>query len=170
MNEADTPKLRNPAMDQWLRDNPDLARSIRSPSKPMTGQSRKAGKGTEQFSVLYHGTSSKHIKSIIAVGLTAPTHWGSLEVAKYFARGTCVDHGGKPVLIAKPFSAFYSEGFQVDEQMVDFPVLTDIRGADHGVLADQWNNSKQDWTACLRIFEAVVYNATVAIERTDFIR
>ncbi len=41
------------------------------------------------YPVLYHGTSSKHLKPILDVGLTAPNNWGSLAVARYFAGATC---------------------------------------------------------------------------------
>lgn len=123
-----------------------------------------------EFPILYHGTSSKHIRSILAVGLDAPTHWGSLDIAKFFAKQECHEIGGRPVLIQKPISEFYSDGFRLDENMIDFPVLTDIRGADHGALAEAWEESEQDWQACLRIYESVIYNAPVAVARDEVIR
>ena len=124
----------------------------------------------QQFHMLYHGTSSKHVKDIIAVGLSAPNHWGSLDIARYFAKAECKESGGRPVIIAKPISEFSQARFQADDQMIDFPVLTDICGADHGAMEDEWEESEQGWEDCLRIYESVVYNAPVAVSRNDITR
>src|SRR6185437_15547401 len=115
-------------------------------------------------------TSSKHIRDIIAVGLSAPTHWGSLDIARYFAKGECIDVGGNPTIIAKPMSEFYPDGFKVDENMIDFPVLADIcPGVYLQALFDAWEKSDQEWMDCLRIYESVIYNAPVAVSRSDII-
>ena len=120
--------------------------------------------------MIFHGTSSKNFKTALASGLSVPNHWGSLDVARFFAKAQCREVGGRPVIIAKPIGGFLKTEFQVDEQMLDFPVLADIRGADHGEMADRWEESDQVWVDCLRIYESVVYNAPVAISCDDVIR
>jgi hypothetical protein len=77
--------------------------------------------------VLYHGTSTAHSREILAVGLDAPNHWGYQDVARFFARSRCRDDGGRPIIITQPFSDFYADGFKVDENMIDFPIVGDIR-------------------------------------------
>jgi len=124
----------------------------------------------QQFPVLYHGTSSKHIKSIISVGLSAPNHWGSLDIARYFAKMECNDEGGRPIIIKKPITEFFQSGFQIDENMIDFPVLPDIQGKDDEKMFAEWEASDQSWEDCLRIYESVIYNAFVAVSKNDIIR
>jgi hypothetical protein len=125
---------------------------------------------TQEFdlpTVLYHGTSSKHVKDILSVGLLAPNHWGTLRVARYFAKAECADSGGRPAIFAMPLADFHHGGFQVDENMIDFPVLTHIAGADHGLLEEQWEESAQDWQACLAIYESVIYNSPLMLSRQN---
>lgn len=103
---------------------------------------------------LYHGTSSKLVEEIIASGFSDPSHWGSQSVAEFFARGTCNDHGGKPVIFKMPLSEFSTHAFAPDEQMIDFPIFED-----YDWRAEAWEESGQEWLDSLRIYEAVEYHA-----------
>ena len=112
---------------------------------------------------LYHGTSSSNIPGILSGGLNGPSCWGSKEVASYFAGRECADVGGHPTLISIAADELDQSAFAVDTQMLDFPVLTDIAGADHGMLQLEWEQSEMTWRDCLAVYESVVYAKSVTV-------
>jgi len=116
--------------------------------------------------LLWHGTSSNLADSILQEGLRPGSHWGSLEVAEYFAERNCAEHGGRPVLIRLPVSAFSREDFMVDEQMVDFPVFDDydVRAMAYEEVEAE---GEPTWEDCLRVYESVVYPHKVTVDRSD---
>jgi hypothetical protein len=94
-----------------------------------------------------------------------------LDIARFFARQECQQSGGRGAIICKSISLFQLKAFTVDEEMIDFPVLIDIRkGVDYGHISDQWEESAATWEDSLRIFEAVVYNAFMPVVRADVMR
>jgi len=112
---------------------------------------------------LYHGTSSNRIPQILSEGLNAPSHWGTIRIASFFARRECKEVGGQSVLIAIHLNNLDERALSVDTEMLDFPVLTDIAGADHGELETQWEDSKQSWRDSLDTYESVVYAKRLTI-------
>ena len=108
--------------------------------------------------LLYHGTSSKHVKAILAEGLDEPSCWGSYEMAAFFAGQECKEKGGEPKIFARRLSAFDVASLQVDEQAVDFP-MSDVIGLGYDVLGHAWEELEaedgQDWAAALRIYRSV---------------
>ena len=118
---------------------------------------------------LYHGTSSSNIPGILSGGLNGPSCWGSKEVASYFATRECADSGGQPTLISIAIDELDQDAMAIDAQMLDFPVLTDISGADHGMLQAEWEQSAMTWRDCLEIYESVVFTKSVAVTESMLI-
>ena len=108
--------------------------------------------------LLHHGTSSALLPSIEQDGMHAGSCWGTERVARYFARRNCEEHGGVPAILSVPMDRLDAALLSTDEQMIDFPIFQDYDERQY-----EWEEkSEQGWAECLRLYESVVYEATVA--------
>lgn len=109
--------------------------------------------------MLYHGTSSKRLPKILKNGLKPGSHWGSEDVALFFARQSAREDHGRAILIVVDSSALVVSCFQIDNQMVEFPIFSD-----YDIRQNEWelldNPTELDG---LRIFDSVVYRANVPV-------
>ena len=114
---------------------------------------------------LYHGTTTKALRRILEIGMKAPSHWTTRQdIAEWFAQHKANDHGGKPVLIKMPWSAFNSQTFAPDLNLMDFPIPH--HDAEHGqkleLLADPQNPT---WQESLTLFDAVLVQTMLRITK-----
>jgi hypothetical protein len=176
VDAADVDALKNPyANDPKFLRHPDFKASLAS-CKPRVAKWVKEFKSTlntepvkeaaGSSKKLYHGTSSLNYESILDDGVSDPSYWGTFENAKYFARGTCEETGGDPMIIAKNISDFSQYDLKVDENIIDFQINNDPKFRDRQFKA--WNASGKTWQDCLRIFGAVKYDNVVYVEAHDF--
>lgn len=116
--------------------------------------------------MVFHGTSSVLLESILANGINDPNHWGSRPVAEHFANGACNDHGGEPVIIGKKLISFSHANFETDFNMIDFAVF-DAETLDERIAA--WRDSEQGWQDSLHYYEAIVYSLPVDVDQADIL-
>ena len=49
---------------------------------------------------LYHGTSDLYRQDILENGIQAPSYWGTVEIAQYYAEEAVAEKGGNPLIVA----------------------------------------------------------------------
>jgi hypothetical protein len=118
--------------------------------------------------MLYHGTTTKNADQIErAGGLKPGSHWTpSEDIAAWFAKHKAADHGGEPLVISAPFSAFDESRFQPDLNLMDFPIPA--HDADHEQRLNGLANPQQPtWEESLRLFDSVIYGAPLGLDKMN---
>ena len=119
----------------------------------------------DDVAYLFHGTSSKHVASIIDRGVRAESCWGTREVAEFFARQNAREFGGRAILVRVPADRFPIEGFRIDRLMIEFPIYDD-----YDVRALAWESIvKPTWRDALRIYGSVVQANAVEPEMKEIL-
>jgi hypothetical protein len=121
---------------------------------------------TREAGTLWHGTISVRLTGILREGLAPGSCWGTEAVARYFARRERGELGGRAAFLVVPLSRFDDSRLVPDEQMADFPIFED-----YDVRQCAWEAAeeagKPDWRDSLRVFEAVAYDAHLAVSADD---
>lgn len=109
---------------------------------------------------LYHGTSTKHLAEIRTHGISAPSYWGSLEIAEYYAEVVAEEEGGLPVILGIETSSLDSAFLSPDDNSIAEP-LTFTLGKTEQEVWQEWAASQGTWQECYEIVESVKYNKVV---------
>jgi hypothetical protein len=103
---------------------------------------------------LYHGTWRGNLPDILEDGLTAPSYWGTYEVAQSYQ----MQFGKEGIILRVPIGAFSEEGLEVNEHL-----YTSLADDDDGV------NMPTTWEESLSECGSVVYQYSLQIDPDDIV-
>jgi hypothetical protein len=118
--------------------------------------------------MLYHGTSQRKLHELLATGgtMTAPSWWGSQEVAWYYAEDQEDRDGSSPVVIGVPLSRFDTAHLEPDHNSIAEPITTVIGKTEDEVI-EAWETAEGTWQESLDIVESVIYRAPIQVTDAD---
>lgn len=107
---------------------------------------------------LYHGTWRGNVDAILAEGISAPSYWGTLEMATDYKN----QYAGEGILIRVPVSSFDEDGLEANEA-----VIASLTAA--GEYIDGEVTPPETWLESLEELGSVVYHYTLRIDADDII-
>ncbi len=115
---------------------------------------------------LYHGTSDVHKEAILQSGVQSPSHWGTYQVAEYYADVATDIDGGNKMIIHKKLSDFDQSLLKPDQNSIEEPLTYTLRKTEDEVW-EEWEESDGTWQASLSIVESVVYQGEMSINSEE---
>jgi hypothetical protein len=117
---------------------------------------------------LYHGTSDLYKQDILKNGIQAPSYWGTVEIAEYYAKVIAEESGGNPLIIKIPLSEFDQSLLKPDHNSIAEPLTFTLGKSDEDVW-EEWElvPDPGTWRDSLDIVESVIYDATVKVLEKD---
>lgn len=107
---------------------------------------------------LYHATSSNNLPRILKYGIKAPSYWGTVDIAHYYA-----DDIDDAVILRLPLSAFDTRYLAPDHASVAEPITTVIGKSEEEVQAE-WRGCEGTWEDSLEIVSSVKYNKVIKVK------
>ncbi len=115
---------------------------------------------------LYHGTSDLHRQDILENGIQAPSYWGTVEIAQYYAEEAVAEKGGNPLIVKVPLSEFDQSLLKPDQNSIEEPLTYTLRKTEDEVW-EEWEESDGTWQDSLEIVESVIYDSIVKVLDKD---
>lgn len=106
---------------------------------------------------LYHATSSDNLPMILRHGISAPSYWGSADIADYYAEDI-----EDAVILRLPLSAFDPRYLEPDHASVAEPI-TWVIGKSEEEVQEEWEACEGTWQASLEIVSSVKYSKVIRI-------
>lgn len=116
---------------------------------------------------LYHGTSTDRAELIFTDGLVKPGWWGTRAMADYYAEDWTGDEGAA-VIIRVPISRFTKSKLYPDHNSIAEPI-TMVLNKQESELWKEWEACRGTWQDSLRIYQSVLYKATIKVTRQDVV-
>lgn len=101
--------------------------------------------------MLFHGTTTENLRSILNEGLTAPSYWGTEDEAFQYADG---------VMLSVDENELDPDYLAPNDLLID--ALREQDEDDEGLA--EWDASDQSWQTSLRIFGSVRYDSDIRID------
>lgn len=107
---------------------------------------------------LYHATASSKLPRILKYGIRAPSYWGTIDIAHYYA-----DDIDDAVILKLPLSAFDTRYLEPDHASIAEPLTWTI-GKSEEEVQEEWAACDGTWQDSLAIVSSVKYTKVIKVK------